>query len=71
MTIAQTFIIYWSSRRGGYFLYGESDEPHDLGGTHDPLEARAFPTKRAAQKVIDAFPKSAYDEGAFWVLKFA
>lgn len=57
-----SFLIYVVSRRGaGHFLMGESDHPHDLGGTFDPNQARKYPTKAAAAKMITAIARPGED----------
>ncbi|WGS44258.1 hypothetical protein LFL97_27035 [Burkholderia sp. JSH-S8] len=72
--MAQALIIYRTSSRGkgGYFVCGESDELHDLGGTTDITEARAFASKKVAAKVIEALAMQArVDDSLFHILKRA
>ncbi|MBI6727111.1 hypothetical protein YA0089_26215 [Pseudomonas viridiflava] len=57
-----SFLIYVVNRRGlGHFIMGESDHPHDLGGTPDPDLARTYKSKAAAAKVIEAVARLGHD----------
>lgn len=72
--LAQTLIIYRTSSRGrgGYFVSGESDDLGELGGTLDIAEARAFASKKAAAKVIEALARQArVNASDFYILKRA
>ena len=63
-------IFYSVKRHSGYFLMGESDEPHDLGGTSALAEARDFETIARARRVIATTAKAWRSDAAnFHVLK--
>jgi hypothetical protein len=49
------FVVHYHSKNGGYFLYGEGDQPQNYGGTHKFSEAAKFTTKKRAQETREAY----------------